>query len=424
MISIFCLLATSVYTPVAAAADIRPFISSSGSYRAIMIEGDIEPGDFDTFIRIVRENQGQVSNVYLYSPGGDFYESMKIGRAMRALELGSVVPMRSPSGQPICYEHLLGIKPHNDPQNCTCASACFFIHIGGIFRGGTFLAVHRPYFKKGKFGELAQDDAKKAFDALQDSARSYLQEMGVPKHIEEDLLGTASDSALILDDKTITTYFKGALPYRQEWEKNKCSRLSESETERAENYFQRLRQGNGPQLSLTESQDFDAIQKKKNEELDCAVNIESQSRVMAYEQYFGTKPNDSDGYNFLTWAGALKYLGKQFYDILSEENFTELKFGGSTELNRSPTAKAPTITLSDSDLKPKVVTWIGLTSSLNPSPEFIQRLVNSLEGAWGKPSGGNGTTVWQWDKKEFSAKLRHDTESPKGAYMSLVIKAK
>lgn len=132
----------------AIAADIRPFIHSSGSYREIVIEGRIEPGDFETFVRIVRENQGQVSGVRIFSPGGDFYEAMKIGRAMRELELGSTVPMREPSGRVSCEEGTIFPKP-NDPKNCTCANAGFFIHIGGIHRGGTFMAVHRPYFEKG-----------------------------------------------------------------------------------------------------------------------------------------------------------------------------------------------------------------------------------------------------------------------------------
>ena len=216
--SVFSFLIALLYTVQATAADIRPHITGSGTFRAIVIEGKIEAGDFDTFIRIVKENQSKISGVVIFSPGGNFYEAMKIGRAMRALELTSQVPMRSQSGRPSCEDGVLGIKP-NDPQNCTCASAGFFIHIGSIHRGGTYLAVHRPYFEKGKFGELSQNDARKAFDALQDSARDYMQEMGVPKHVQEDVLGTPSERALVLDDKTVKTYFWLELPYRHEWKK-------------------------------------------------------------------------------------------------------------------------------------------------------------------------------------------------------------
>src|SRR5208282_1914877 len=71
----------------ATAADIRPLIYDTGEYREVVIEGTIEAGDFEKFIKIIRDNEGQISMVYIFSAGGDFYEAMKIGRAMRALEL-------------------------------------------------------------------------------------------------------------------------------------------------------------------------------------------------------------------------------------------------------------------------------------------------------------------------------------------------
>ena len=142
--------------------------------------------------------------------------------------------MRDLSGRPTCDDE--PFSQPTDKKNCTCASACFFIHIGATHKGGTFLAVHRPYFEKGEFGNLPEAEAKKAFDALQDSARDYMLEMGVPKHIQEDVLGTPSDRALILDEKTIKTYFWGGLPYLDEWKKNKCSRLSNQESKRMRIY--------------------------------------------------------------------------------------------------------------------------------------------------------------------------------------------
>ena len=135
----------------AVAADIRPYISGDGTYREIVIEGPIKPGDFETFIKIIRENQGQISGVTLYSPGGNFYEAMKIGRALRTFQLHSQAPMRDPSGHPTCDNPFTNDNPSTKPtdkKNCTCASACFFIHIGATHKGGTFLAVHRLFLKK------------------------------------------------------------------------------------------------------------------------------------------------------------------------------------------------------------------------------------------------------------------------------------
>lgn len=293
--SAIVLVMLMIRTSGAIAANIQTIIHGSGSYRELVIEGSIEPGDFEKFIKSIRNNQGRTVTVYIFSPGGDFYEAMKIGRAMRSLELSSMVPMRDRSGTPSCGGGGLMPKP-NDPSNCTCASAGFFIHIGSVHRGGTFLAVHRPYFSKGRFGELSETEAKKEFDALQNSARDYMQAMGVPKHIQEDVLGTPSDRGLILDEKTIKTYFWGALPHRHEWVRNKCSRLSEEEAIRMEHYSARLlKPRNSPEanFSAEELADLQGLRKKQDDELSCAVAVGDKSRLDAYEKYFRTKPRPS-----------------------------------------------------------------------------------------------------------------------------------
>jgi hypothetical protein len=406
----------------AEAADIRPFISNSGSYREIIIEGTIEHGDFDTFVRIAKENQGRVSGVHIFSPGGDFNEAMKIGRVMRALELSSQAPMKSQSGQPNC-EDMLGIRP-NDPKNCTCASAGFFIHVGSIHRGGTYLAVHRPYFSKGKFGELSQAEAQRTFDALQENARAYLQEMGVPKHIQEDILGTPSDRTLILDEKTIKTYFWLDIPYRHEWKKNRCSILSESENQRSEDFSRRIlraRNASEADLSRQEWEDLSTLQKKQTEERKCAIEINQKSRIDAYARYFGAQVNDYDEQNFLKWSTAAKYLGRQFYEILSEERFVEEKLSGVSFLSRAATANAPLLVLSDTRGRPKIVGGVSVASTPNPSLEYSKRLLQSLESEWGQRSGGNGTTEWVWDKVGFSAQLTYESVSAEGPHLRLVI---
>ncbi len=415
----------------AIAADIRPIIY--GSYRALVIEGTIESGDFEKFVKMIRDNQGQISTVYIFSPGGDFYEAMKIGGAMRALELATMVPMRDPSGRPSCGG-IGGFLPKpNDPKNCTCASACFFIHIGGVHRSGTFIAVHRPYFEKGNFGKLSEVEAKKAFEALQDSARVYMLSMGVPEHIQEDVLGTASDRALILDEKTVKTYFLGELPYRHEWIKNKCSRLSDEETGRVEGYTQRFlraRPSSESGLSKEEWSDLETLQKKQKEELNCAVSINQQGRIDAYEKFFGVKPSDYANHNFSKWSETSKYLGRSFDDILSEKKFEEEKstmFAGKylmTTLSRAATANLPAVNLYDTRWKKRVVTSVGLVSTPNPSQEFIQRLVKSLDDVWGKHTGGNGSSEWLWNKDGFTAKLVLDPVSAEGPFLHLSIDEK
>ena len=59
-----------------------------------------------------------------------------------------------------------------------------------------------------------------------------MSEMGVPQQVQEDVLGTSSEKALLLDEKTVKTYFLGDLPNRHEWIINKCERLTPSERNR------------------------------------------------------------------------------------------------------------------------------------------------------------------------------------------------
>ncbi len=336
---------------IATAANIHPLIEGTASFRGIVIEGEIEPGDFDKFLTILRDNQ-----------------------AMRALELSSLVPMRSESGNPVCDGIDFLPKP-KDPKNCTCASACFFIHIGSVYRSGTYLAVHRPYFVKGKFGDLSESEAKKAFDTLQGDARSYMAEMGVPKHIQEDVLGTPSERALLLDDKTVKTYFWQELPYLHEWRKNKCSVLSATETERFAFLNHKLATSPGAasdSLSKEEWSELGPLQKKNKEETDCQIATGKEGRIRAYEKYFGVKPNDFSVQNFTKWSEPTRYLGRSFDDILTEEVFKEEAIGKSAFLSRAATSKSPYLSLSNVYGKERVVGTVDVLNTPNPSAEFTK----------------------------------------------------
>lgn len=407
----------------AAAASMQTIIHDSGSYRELVIEGAIEPGDFEKFIKSIRDNQGRIVTVYIFSPGGDFYEAMKIGRAMRSLELSSMVPMRDRTGRPSCGSGALTPKP-NDPSNCTCASAGFFIHIGSVHRGGTFLAVHRPYFSKGRFGELSEIEAKKEFNALQNSVRDYMQAMEVPKHIQEDVLGTPSNRGLILDEKTVKTYFWGALPHRHEWVRNKCSRLSEEEEIRMGRYSEKLlkpRNSPAANFSAEELADLQGIRKKQDDELSCAVAVGEKSRLDAYEKYFRTKPSDHANHNFAAWSEATKYLGRNVDDLLRDGKFKESKMVyGMTSLTHSATATEPSLILFDSPTRLRIVSSVGLVSPPHPSDGYLQRLIKQLESTWGKAARGKGAKEWLWESSNFRARLVHDI-SGEGPSLRLTI---
>ena len=412
-----------LYGALATAADIR--VVNISSFPKVIIEGTIEPGDFASFIKIIKEHKGRIGGINIFSSGGDFYEAMKIGSAMRELELSSQAPMTSRTGQPIC--DYFGSHPPIDAKNCTCASAGFFIHIGATHRGGTYLAVHRPFFAKGKFGSLSQANAKNAFQALQSSAQTYMEEMGVPKHVQEDVLGTSSDKILVLDEKTVKTYFWGELPYLHEWKRNQCSILSASEIKRSNNYLARTSEANSGAragLSAIEKNDWSALIKKSQQELKCESTIGKQGRLNAYARYFGAKPTDYGGYSFSKWSDAASYLGKSYDELPNRQELISSSFSGSTYLEIPATSSAPSVSLSDSADKPNVVSRVAISSNTDPSPEYIRRLVESLENAWGKRTSGNGKTEWQWNKNNFVAKVFYEPVSATGPFLGLIIDSK
>jgi hypothetical protein len=75
--------------------------------------------------------------------------------------------------------------------------------------------------------------------------------MGVPKHIQDEILGTPSEKAIKLDDNTVKFYFHGDIPYRHEWLQAKCGEVKDDEKIR-----------------------------------DCYVSVNEERRRAAYEKFF------------------------------------------------------------------------------------------------------------------------------------------
>jgi hypothetical protein len=229
-------------------AEISVYITQPKSGpKSIVIEGEIMKGDYERFIKKIRQHNGKIGKVYIFSPGGDFFEAIEIGRAIRRLELATVVP-ENEDGQPRCDP----MKNFPEHYNCICAGSCFFIFIGGVKRAGTYMEVHRPFFHKNEFGQLSEEDERNKFIALQKAAREYMQEMAVPKQLLNRILGTPPDRAIKLDYKTVKKYFHGDIPYRHELLQAKCAKLKDDEKIR-----------------------------------DCYAAVDNERRLAAYEKFFG-----------------------------------------------------------------------------------------------------------------------------------------
>lgn len=228
-------------------AEFSVYISQPRTLKLIVMEGEIMKGDYERFIKKIEQHNGKIGKVYIFSPGGNFSEAIEIGRAIRRLELTTVIP-ESEYGHPQCNP--LANSPEH--YNCICAGSCFFIFIGGVSRAGTYMEVYSPSFDKNEFGRLSGEDARNKFIALQKAARQYMQEMAVPEYLQDKILCTQPERAIKVDYETVEKYFHGDIPCRHELFHAKCAELKDKEKIR-----------------------------------DCYVAVDNERRLAAYEKFFG-----------------------------------------------------------------------------------------------------------------------------------------
>jgi hypothetical protein len=229
------------------AAEFSVYISRPRTLKVIVIEGEIMKGDYERFIKKIEQNKGKIGKVYIFSPGGNFSEAIEIGRAIRRLELTTVIP-ESEYGHPQCNP-LANFSEH---YNCICAGSCFFIFIGGVSRAGTYMEVFSPSFDKKEFGRLSGGDARNKFIDLQRAAREYMQEMAVPEYLQDKILSTQPERAIKVDYETVRKYFHGDTPSRHELLHVKCAKLKDDKKIR-----------------------------------DCYMAVDNERRLAAYENFFG-----------------------------------------------------------------------------------------------------------------------------------------
>lgn len=183
----------------------------------LIIEGKIELGDFDKFRDFLgnRENFEKISaGVFIASPGGNMVESLKIGRMIRALQLSTDAPSMPDSGKRRRGEPV--IKPNHlakPRSHYTCASACFFLYIAGVYRHPNALArlgIHRP---------LRTDETTLSFEQntgvnlrIRELITAYLKEMDTPVKYVDLMYSTPSNEIRWIAPDEIASDLQGFVP--------------------------------------------------------------------------------------------------------------------------------------------------------------------------------------------------------------------
>lgn len=223
MKSFVLILCAALTSQAVFAADIRPAKTSRGKALAgIMIEGEIEKGDYVKFTNAFIDNPGRNGSVYLYSPGGDFSEALKIGRLIHTLKLTTWAPLS--------IEKELPLNEVRDPSNRVCASSCFFMFAAGAQRFGEIIGIHRPYLPRETYKSFSMEEAGQAHNEVEEIVKAYLKEIDVPLSYLDRIMSVDSGEIEWLSQEEVKKQFNDFAPAYREWIAAICSPPSDSET--------------------------------------------------------------------------------------------------------------------------------------------------------------------------------------------------
>jgi hypothetical protein len=168
----------------ASAAEVSVYKDSKVRY-SIVIEGVIEPGDFEKVYDALKENGPLATRMFLFSPGGDVEEAIKIAELIRELKLETRIPL--PQGtidralNTIKYaESCSDLHAPRNIENCVCASACTILWVAGVRREFGLLRVHRPKLSDQFFANLDPSEAERAYNEMSERVDSVLRFYGFP----------------------------------------------------------------------------------------------------------------------------------------------------------------------------------------------------------------------------------------------------
>ena len=273
-------------TVIADAAEIRVDPSRRAAL-GVVLEGKIEPGDFDKLRTFIFDGKGALE-IYLASPGGDLAEAMKIGRLVRGLKLGTVAPdnLGGELREKLAARHDL----KDSKANYMCASACFFVFVAGIHRQSDFvheaiLGIHKPYLSKDDLRALSSDKAITVADQTRAIVESYLREMSVPAKYADQLFSVPKDEIRWISNSEFETDFAGFIPELRDWVDARCDSRSGAEKRNWEVLKNKTRAEQSPE----ERASSDALMKKYEQQTNSEIELQSELALRAYHDALGRR---------------------------------------------------------------------------------------------------------------------------------------
>lgn len=185
--------------------------------QSFVIEGEIEPGDYDKLEALVSSKGWYVHTVTIGSRGGDIEEALKIGRLIREMRFATIVPV-SREGE--------GHHPILDPSNATCASACFYIFVAGVYRVGGDLGIHRATPSDEYLNAVQFDEAIEEYRRFRQMITDYIVEMGVSTDYVDRIFSIPANRIEYLGEEEIEKYFLHEIPEVDDWLSARCPRFT------------------------------------------------------------------------------------------------------------------------------------------------------------------------------------------------------
>jgi hypothetical protein len=275
------LLVGQVLDPLpAGAAEIRIDPSLAAGQGAVL-EGKLEAGDFDKVRNFILDGAG-AHEIYLASPGGNLAEAMKIGLLVRLLKLSTVVPSRAPT--PEGRETLAARHGLTNPRSdYMCASACFFVFVGGLYResdahGEPILGVHRPAVVQKGPTRLSPEQLAGADAKAQSVIKNYVKAMEIPTLYADEMYSVPKNYMRWIRNDEFERDFKGFVPELRDVVRAFCTKPTGTEIGIA----------NDNELINRDDKEAKCEQKFQDE---LAVNARNAALNMRAARNFNLEPN-------------------------------------------------------------------------------------------------------------------------------------
>lgn len=203
-------LYVSMFTSSARALEIKysnvnPFDGSLSKSEALLLQGEIVPGDYEYLLKVIKNDQERFWNsagFILASPGGDVQEALRIGHLVK--ETFSSVFVGKATGP--------------------CVSACFFIYVAAARREAFThtLGIHRPYIHPRRLISMSARDAETLQKNVLRQARKYLEDKDVPTNLIDRMFQLASTEVHWLSRNEVEEQLGRRPPWYEQFLIAKC----------------------------------------------------------------------------------------------------------------------------------------------------------------------------------------------------------